>query len=107
MLAKIKSNAKSMHFVVTTTTRPRRGVESQGVHYRFVSREKFEGMIKKKELLERGESKGSEGRYLRMRRGTIDGLRTKLDSKIRALEQQRHVLVDYEEVCAGIVEVIA
>ena len=59
VLAKIKSNAKSMHFVVTTTTRPKRGVESQGIHYRFVSREKFEGMIKKKELLEWAEVYGN------------------------------------------------
>ena len=48
VLAQLKSIGKSMRFVVTTTTRPKREVESNGVHYDFVSRDKFEGMIKKK-----------------------------------------------------------
>jgi guanylate kinase len=59
VLARIKSIAASMRFVVTTTTRARRGVESNGVHYNFVSRDKFEGMIKKKELLEWAEVYGN------------------------------------------------
>jgi len=49
----------STHFVVTTTTRPKREVESNGVHYNFVSRDKFEGMIKKRELLEWAEVYGN------------------------------------------------
>jgi hypothetical protein len=64
-------------------------------------------IAKQRELLERGERKGSEERYLRMRRGTIDRLQLELESKVRVLEQQRHVQVDYEEVCAGIAEVVA
>jgi guanylate kinase len=59
VLVQIKSIAKSIRFVVTTTTRVKRGVESNGVHYNFVSRDKFEGMIKKKELLEWAEVYGN------------------------------------------------
>ena len=59
VLAQLKSIAGSMHFVVTTTTRARRGVESNGVHYHFVSRNKFEDMIKKKDLLEWAEVYGN------------------------------------------------
>ena len=59
MLARVKSIARSMRFVVTTTTRPKREVESHGIHYNFVSRDKFEGMIKNKELLEWAEVYGN------------------------------------------------
>jgi guanylate kinase len=59
VLARIKLIARSMHFVVTTTTRPKRDVESNGIHYYFVSRDKFEGMIKKRELLEWAEVYGN------------------------------------------------
>jgi len=59
VLAQLKSIGKSMRFVVTTTTRTRREVESNGVHYDFVSRDKFEGMIKKQALLEWAEVYGN------------------------------------------------
>jgi guanylate kinase len=59
VLAQLKSIGKSMRFVVTTTTRPKRGVESNGIHYQFVSRDKFESMIKKRELLEWAEVYGN------------------------------------------------
>ena len=59
VLAQLKSIGKSMRFIVTTTTRPKREVESNGVHYDFVSRDKFESMIKKKELLEWAEVYGN------------------------------------------------
>ena len=59
VLAQLKSIRKTMRFVVTTTTRPKRDVESNGVHYNFVSRDKFEGMIKKKALLEWAEVYGN------------------------------------------------
>ena len=52
VLMRIKVLARSMRFVVTTTTRSKREIESNGVHYDFVSRDKFEGMIRKKKLLE-------------------------------------------------------
>ncbi|MFA5375285.1 MAG: guanylate kinase [Dehalococcoidia bacterium] len=59
VLARVKSITISMHFVVTTTTRPKRKIESNGIHYNFVSRDKFEGMIRKKELLEWAEVYGN------------------------------------------------
>ncbi len=39
-------------FVVTATSRPRRGDETDGVDYLFVTREAFEGMVARGELLE-------------------------------------------------------
>jgi guanylate kinase len=40
------------HFVVTTTTRARRGNEIEGIDYYFVSKPEFERMIAKGELIE-------------------------------------------------------
>ena len=59
VLMRIKKAARSMRFVVTTTTRSKREIESNGVHYDFVSRDKFEGMIRKKKLLEWAEVYGN------------------------------------------------
>lgn len=59
VLMRIRKRARSMRFVVTTTTRARREVESNGVHYDFVSRDKFEAMIEKKKLLEWAEVYGN------------------------------------------------
>ena len=39
-------------FVVTATSRPRRGDETDGVDYVFVTQEEFEGMIARGELIE-------------------------------------------------------
>jgi guanylate kinase len=41
-----------LHFVVTTTTRPRRSNEVEGVDYNFVSMERFQEMIHRGELIE-------------------------------------------------------
>ena len=40
------------HFVVTTTSRPRRPAEVEGVDYHFVSEQEFAEMLEKDELLE-------------------------------------------------------
>jgi guanylate kinase len=40
------------HFVVTTTSRPMRPGEAEGVDYHFVSKEQFESMIANDEMLE-------------------------------------------------------
>jgi len=69
VLVRVKSIARSMRFVVTTTTRPKREVESNGVHYDFVSRGKFESMIKKKALLEWAEVYGN---YYGVPRGQVE-----------------------------------
>ncbi|PWH19249.1 MAG: guanylate kinase [Anaerolineae bacterium] len=51
-----------IHFVVTATSRPKRPNEVEGIDYFFVSRERFEEMIAKGELIEHatvyGEYKG-------------------------------------------------
>jgi guanylate kinase len=41
-----------LHFVVTTTSRPMRAGEAEGVDYHFVTKEQFEGMIANGEMLE-------------------------------------------------------
>jgi guanylate kinase len=52
VLTRLKSTEKQIRFVITTTTRPRRPLETDGVDYCFVTREAFEGMLEKSELLE-------------------------------------------------------
>lgn len=59
VLMRIRKLARSMRFVVTTTTRAKREIETEGVHYDFVSREKFESMIRKQKLLEWAEVYGN------------------------------------------------
>jgi guanylate kinase len=59
VLMRIRKLARSMRFVVTTTTRTKREIETEGVHYDFVSREKFESMIRKQKLLEWAEVYGN------------------------------------------------
>jgi guanylate kinase len=52
VLAKMKESRRSLHYVVTATTRPQRPGEKNGLHYHFVSEEEFKGMIEAGELLE-------------------------------------------------------
>jgi guanylate kinase len=49
--ALIQRNPK-LHFVVTTTSRPMREKEVEGVDYYFVSKEKFEQMIEQNDMIE-------------------------------------------------------
>jgi len=57
------------HFVVTTTTRPRRSNEVDGVDYHFVSQQEFAEMLEKDELLEHamvyGQHKGIPKKQVR------------------------------------------
>jgi hypothetical protein len=62
---------------------------------------------RQKSLLDRGEREGKDERYLRLRRGTLARLEAELAAKVREIEQQRNVSDEYEEVCAGILEVAA
>lgn len=48
----LRRAASSLHFAVTATTRPQRTGETDGVDYCFVSKDEFEGMIQRDELLE-------------------------------------------------------
>lgn len=52
VLRRMKERELPFHFVVTTTSRPRRPGEVEGVDYHFVSPDEFERMIRQGELLE-------------------------------------------------------
>ncbi len=52
LLQRMKQLGFPFHFVVTATTRPPRPGEVDGVDYHFVSRERFQEMIARGELLE-------------------------------------------------------
>lgn len=52
VLQRMKERNLPFHFVVTTTSRPPRPSEVEGVDYFFISREKFEQMIAQDELVE-------------------------------------------------------
>ncbi|MBM3149415.1 MAG: guanylate kinase [Chloroflexi bacterium] len=51
-IAKMKELGLPFYHVVTTTTRPKRASEKDGIDYRFVSEEGFKRQIKSNELLE-------------------------------------------------------
>ncbi|MGJ4856514.1 guanylate kinase [Labrys sp. KB_33_2] len=50
---------KSMHLSISVTTRPRRGSEIDGVHYRFIDAGTFETMRERDELLESAKVHGN------------------------------------------------
>jgi guanylate kinase len=52
VIQRMKERGLPFHFVVTTTSRPRRADEVEGEDYFFVTREEFEGMIDRDELFE-------------------------------------------------------
>jgi len=80
VLARMKKSGRSIHFAVTATTRPQRKGESNGVDYHFVSRERFEEMVKGGELLEWAEVYGNHYGVPR-------------DEVVRALSQGTDVIV--------------
>ena len=52
VLTRLKESAYSFEHIVTVTTRPKRTKERNNVDYHFISMEKFQDMISRKELLE-------------------------------------------------------
>ena len=52
VLAGVMENRKDLAFSVSATTRPPRPSEQEGVHYYFISNEKFEEMIANDEFVE-------------------------------------------------------
>ena len=52
VLVRLKATESQMRFIITMTTRTRRPRETDGVDYNFVSKEVFERLLKKNELLE-------------------------------------------------------
>ena len=55
VIAELMSQRDNIYFSVSYTTREPRVGEQNGINYNFVSREEFEGMIKRGELLEHAE----------------------------------------------------
>ncbi len=51
-IAKMREWGYRFHYIVTVTTRPKRAGEVDRVHYRFISDEQFQKMVKTKKLLE-------------------------------------------------------
>lgn len=58
-LGRMRERGVPFHYVVTVTTRERRAGEIDGVHYRFVSREVYEEMLERDELLENAKVYGN------------------------------------------------
>ncbi len=52
VISELLSERENIHFSVSYTTRPPRVGEADGVNYNFVTKEQFEGMIARNELLE-------------------------------------------------------
>ena len=59
VLDRLRQSSLSLEFVVTLTTRQPRSGEQDGVHYRFVTLEKFKELIRSGELLEWAEVYGN------------------------------------------------
>jgi len=52
VLARMKESGYPLEYIVTVTTRPQRDQERNNVDYHFISTERFQEMIERKELLE-------------------------------------------------------
>jgi len=52
VLTKMKELGRPLEYIVTVTTRPQRDKERNNVDYHFISRERFQEMIERKEFLE-------------------------------------------------------
>jgi len=58
------------------------------------------------DLLQQAREKRSQARYIRMLEGTIRRLEAELEEKRRKLEENRIVGDSYDEIAAGILEVV-
>jgi len=59
VLSKMKELGLPFHYAVTATTRPRRAGERHGVDYHFLSKDEFQRMLEKGELIEWAEVYGN------------------------------------------------
>ena len=89
VLKGVMDKRKDLAFSVSATTRPPRPTEKEGVHYYFVSEERFEEMIANDEFLE-------FDRHARASYGTPLG---QLEEKL----EKGHVILDIEPKGAAIV----
>ena len=83
VVARLLSSDPALYFSVSATTRAPRPGEEDGVHYHFLTREKFEGWIAAGEFLEYAQYVGN---FYGTPRLYVD----------RAMEQGRDVLLDIE-----------
>ena len=59
VLSRMKGHGLPLHFVVTATTRPQRNNETDGKDYIFVSKPRFQEMIRSQDMLEWAEVYGN------------------------------------------------
>jgi hypothetical protein len=62
---------------------------------------------RKRELLQKQEIQGRGERVLQMTRGQVKKLEGELARRLLELEQHRRIQVEYDEVAAGILEVVS
>jgi guanylate kinase len=81
VLTRLKATESRMRFIITMTTRIRRPEEIDGVDYSFVSKEVFERLLKKNELLESANVYGNW--YGVPKQPVRDALREKKDAIVK------------------------
>ena len=96
VIAELLSSRRDIYFSVSYTTRAPRVGEADGVHYNFVSRETFEGMIANHELLEFAEYVGNYyGTSLKVIQEKLDqGINVLLDIEVQGAAKVREKCPD-------------
>ena len=91
VIAELLSVRKDIYFSVSFTTRKPRMGEADGVNYNFVTREEFEGMIQRGELLEYAEYVGNYyGTSLKVIQDRLDaGIDVLLDIEVQGAAKVR------------------
>ena len=91
VISELLSERSDIHFSVSFTTRQPRVGEADGVNYNFVSRETFEGMIAREELLEHAEYVGNYyGTSLKVIQEKLDaGIDVLLDIEVQGAAKVR------------------
>ena len=91
VIAELLSNRPDIYFSVSFTTRAPRVGEADGVNYNFVTREEFEGMIQRGELLEFAEYVGNYyGTSLKVIREKLEqGIDVLLDIEVQGAAKVR------------------
>ncbi len=91
VIAELLSERENIYFSVSFTTRAPRVGEADGVHYHFVTRERFEAMIDGDELLEYAEYVHNYyGTSLRLIREKLDaGIDVLLDIEVQGAAKVR------------------
>ncbi|MBI2940127.1 MAG: guanylate kinase [Chloroflexi bacterium] len=91
LIAELKRERWPCHFAITTTTRPRRANETDGIHYHFVTPERFASMREGGELLEWAVVHGREygTPVLRVREALAAGRDVLLKIDVQGADQVR------------------